>query len=105
MFGCRACYLHGRLVIVLAFHKEPWRGVLIPTEREFQESLIVDYPALTRHPVLGKWLYLRESSEQFEETASRLVRRILARDRRVGVEPKRKVGAVRKRAMSAPDPL
>lgn len=91
--------------MVLAFGKEPWRGALVPTEREFQESLIADYPALARHPVLGKWLYLRESSEQFEETASRLVRRILAKDRRFGIESKRKVGAPRKRAGREPDPL
>ena len=33
MFGCRGCYLYGRLVLVLAAREEPWNGLLVPTEK------------------------------------------------------------------------
>ena len=89
MFGCRACYLHGRLMLVLASQDEdPWRGLLIPTEKEFHPSLLAEYPGVVVHPVLGKWLYMAEDSEEFEETAQRLVERISRADPRIGVMPK-----------------
>ena len=68
MFGAHACYLRGRLVLVLAGrHQEPWHGILVPTEREHHESLRRELPALTPHEVLGKWLYLSASGDSFEE--------------------------------------
>ncbi len=89
MFGETACYLKGRLVLVLcARDEEPWRGVLLPTEREFHASLMKEYPELSPHPVLGKWLYLQEREERFEETANAFIERILAGDQRFGIEPK-----------------
>jgi hypothetical protein len=89
MFGCRACYLHGQLVLVLASQgEEPWRGLLIPTEKAFHESLLKEFLALTVHPVLGKWLYVSEDSEEFEEIAQKLVDRISRADPRIGVPPK-----------------
>ena len=94
MFGCDACYLHGRLVLVLATRKkEPWQGILIPTEEEFHEPLVLLHEGLLRHSVLGKWLYLPRSYEHFEETALALIERIIADDPRIGVLP----GAGRKR--------
>jgi len=86
MFGCVACYLRGRLVLVLAARKEePWQGILIPTVREFHEELTRLHAGLVRHSVLGKWLYLPRSSEDFEETARALAERIVADDPRIGV--------------------
>ena len=32
----------GRFVLYLTMKEEPWRGVLVPTEREHQHSLIAD---------------------------------------------------------------
>lgn len=91
MFGCRGCYLHGRLVLVLAARgKEPWSGLLVPTERNHHQSLRRDYKNLIIHPVLKKWLYLPESNDEFEEAACGLVEAILANDPRMGVEPKTK---------------
>lgn len=86
MFGCHACYLHGRLVLVLASRTEdPWNGALIPTYREHHRPLCRDYPPLVPHPVLGKWLYLSANSEAFEKTALALVERIIGDDVRIGV--------------------
>ncbi len=91
MFGCRGYYLHGRLVLVLAARgKEPWNGLLVPTEREHQPALRRNHKNLIIHPVLKKWLYLPESNEDFEEAAGDLVESILANDPRMGVEPKTK---------------
>ncbi|MDR2863527.1 MAG: hypothetical protein LBV54_06620 [Puniceicoccales bacterium] len=68
--------------------EEPWRGVLVCTSKEHHPALIHDFPILTPHSVLGKWLYLHESADDFEETVSRLVKRILRRDPRIGVAGK-----------------
>ena len=88
MFGCRGCYLYGRLVLVLAARgKEPWNGLLVPTEREHQPTLRRDHKNLIIHPVLKKWLYVPESSDDFEESARAIVESILANDPRIGVEP------------------
>lgn len=87
MFGCRGCYLNGRLVVVLASRRPPWKGLLVPTDRSHHASLRDDIPELHPHPVLGKWLYLPDDAETFEEVASGLVERIMAGDERLGVTP------------------
>ena len=89
MFGCKGCYLHGRLVLVLAARgKDPWNDLLVPTERKYHQSMRRDHKNLAIHPVLKKWPYLSESNEDFEESARALVEAILANDPRTGVEPK-----------------
>lgn len=91
MFGCIGCYLYGRLVLVLAARgREPWDGLLIPTDKKHHKPLRRDHKGLVIHPVLKKWLYLPESNQEFEETARALVESILANDLRMGVEPKGK---------------
>jgi hypothetical protein len=87
MFGCQAAYLFGRLALVLAATEEPWNGLLVCTSREFHSTLIGEYPGLHPHPVLGKWLYLSQTCDGFEETAQRLVLQALKNDPRIGVEP------------------
>ncbi len=90
MFGCQACYLHGRLVLALASGEEPWNGLLIPTDHEFHASIIRDFTTARQHPVLKKWLYLPENSEDFEAAASDIVEAIQMNDQRFGVEPQGK---------------
>ena len=87
MFGGRAVHFGGRFVLFLSWGEEPWRGVLIPTEREHQPSLIAEFPSLAPHPVLGKWLYLPEASPDFESDTKRLVALIRRLDPRLGVIP------------------
>lgn len=99
MFGCKGCYLYGRLVLVLAARRrEPWMGLLIPTEKKYHKSLRREHKGLVSHPILKKWLYLPESSEDFEESAHAVVESVLANDPRIGVEPKEKArkGGTRK---------
>ncbi len=86
-FGGRTIMLDGNHQIFLTTQGEPWQGVLVCTFREHQPSLIAEFPSLTPHPVLGKWLYLPESHEHFERDALRIVELIRKRDPRIGIPP------------------
>ncbi len=88
MFGCLAIYLHGRLSLLLSSGDEPWNGLLIPTDHQFHESIKKDFNDVLQHPVLKKWLYLPERSENFETVALDIVEIIKINDPRFGVEPK-----------------
>ncbi|HWR59325.1 MAG TPA: hypothetical protein VN328_10590 [Thermodesulfovibrionales bacterium] len=96
MFGCRAVYLHGRLVLALASGEEPWNGLLIPTERQFHDSLRMEFKDVVQHPVLKKWLYLPDATEDFEPVAKEIVEAIRINDQRFGVEPKEKTSKKKK---------
>ncbi len=102
MFGALAYYLRGRLVLVLSDREPPWSGVLLPTEKEYHNKLMDEFPALAPHPILGKWLYLPVDSEDFESIAADIVQAILEGDPRIGVEPKpkKKKQAGKKRKIS-----
>ena len=86
-FGCRAVYFNGLMVLVLCSGEEPWNGLLIPTTREFHDSISKDHPGVFQHPVLKKWLYLPEASEDFESVAIDLIEKIRLGDQRIGIEP------------------
>ena len=87
MFGTKTVYLGGRMVLCLADKQEPWRGVLVPMERDQHAALIKDRPVLAPHPVLPKWLYLPETTDSFETDAQWLVQQIRKRDPRIGIVP------------------
>jgi hypothetical protein len=82
-----ACYMKGRLVLVLADRTEPWQGLLVPTEKTMHRSLLADFPVLRVHPVLRKWLYMPHAKAGFAAAAAEIVEHILTGDRRFGVEP------------------
>jgi hypothetical protein len=90
MFGLKAAYLDGKLVLCFGARAEPWRGVLVGTERVHHASLMAEFPSLAAHPILPKWLYLPESADDFERVAERLVVLAGQRDPRIGVIPKQK---------------
>lgn len=94
MFGTKVAYIAGRLTLCFSDKAEPWRGVLVCTDRLRQESLLRDFPNLIPHPILPKWLYLSDGDKAFESTAQRLVALVRQRDPRIGVEP----GTRKKRA-------
>lgn len=87
-FGCKAIYLHGLMVLVLCSGEEPWNGLLIPTDHHFHDDILKDFQDVVQHPVLKKWLYLPEASEDFETVASNIIEAIRMNDQRLGVEPK-----------------
>lgn len=87
MFGAKAVYLDGKLQLRFMARKEdPWRVVLVSISHEHHTSLIKEFPSLSPHPVLPKWLYLSEGSDDFESVAQRLVKLVGRRDPRIGVE-------------------
>ena len=88
MFGCLAIYLHGRMVLLLSEGEEPWNGLLIPTEHEHHIPILTEFKDIVQHPVLKKWLYLPENTEDFESVAYDIVHCIEMNDPRFGVEPK-----------------
>jgi len=88
MFGCDAAYIDGLLCLIAADRDKPWNGLLVCTSHERHAALIADIPALRPHPVLGKWLYVPQDDLAFESTVERMTELVLARDPRVGVEPK-----------------
>lgn len=90
MFGTKVVYLDGRLVLCFAAKAELWRGVLVCTERENHASLTAEFPSLSPHPILPKWLYLPETADDFERVAGRLVALAGERDPRLGIVPKPK---------------
>lgn len=90
MFGAKALYLHGKMMLCFTASEEPWRGVLVCTDRVHHAALSTEFPALAPHPVLPKWLYLPEATSEFESVATKLVALALRADPRLGVEPGKK---------------
>jgi hypothetical protein len=88
MFGCDAAYIDGMLCLVAADREKPWDGLLVCTSQERHAALVHAFPALAPHPVLGKWLHVAEAHPDFEAVAQQLTALVLARDPRIGVEPK-----------------
>jgi hypothetical protein len=98
MFGAKAVYLGGKLVLCFTASEEPWRGVLVCMEREHHAVLRAEFPSLAPHPILPKWLYLSEEADDFEKTATRLVALARRRDPRIGIVPPAKKKKVRRRS-------
>lgn len=98
MFGAKAAYLDGKLMLCFCAGGEPWRGLLVCTDRAHHASLRADFSVLAPHPILPKWLYLPEAADEFERTAHRLVALALHRDPRLGVSPRprRRPGRIRR---------
>ena len=87
MFGAKAVYLGGKLMLCFCAGNEPWRGVLVCTDASRHPPLMEEFPSLAPHTVLPKWLYLPESAVAFERDATRLILVAQRRDARLGVEP------------------
>jgi hypothetical protein len=90
MFGTKVAYLDGLLMLCFISKEEPWRGMLVCTERGQHASLMKEFKRLAPHPVLGKWLYLSESADDFERSGAALVEAARRRDPRIGILPGRK---------------
>lgn len=102
MFGLLAIYYRGLNVAVIGadpgdrtyrkikYPFDLWDGILLPTSREHHPSLQQEWPALVSHPVLGKWLYLPQQTEDFETLLMEIVRKIRRGDPRFGVVPGKK---------------
>jgi hypothetical protein len=104
MFGGLAVYLFGRQMMVLV---EPtktgrwqWHGVLICTDHAHHPAIIGEFPQLTPHDILKKWLFIDSRHADFEPTLERVSRAIARNDQRFGIQPrprKRRVAPARRR--------
>lgn len=91
MFGCRAHYRNGRILMVLTGEgDEPWNGLCACVEWANHGAMKARLPALDEHPVLGKWLYVSADDPAFEKTAGELLRMASRDDPLLGVVPKPK---------------
>ena len=95
MFGAKAAYLDGKLTLCFMAKAEPWRGVLVCTDKSHHDSLISEFPVLAPHPILPKWLYLPEAADCFERDAQKIVQLVRKRDVRIGVVAKPKKSKTR----------
>ena len=85
-FSFEAAYLDGRLCLAVVDRGEPWNGMMACTSREHHASLRAEFPQLTPHNVLGKWLYISQLHPEFESVATELVAAARKRDLRLGIE-------------------
>ena len=92
MFGGLAAWVFGRQMLVLV---EPtksgrwhWNGVLVCTDHCHHASIQAELPALVPHEVLGKWLFIDSSHEDFESTMEAVARRVAGNDPRFGILPR-----------------
>ena len=98
MFGAKAVYLGGKLMLCFCQREEPWRGLLVCTERTNHASLLADFSGLWPHPILPKWLYLPGAAPDFDRIATRLVQLARQRDPRLGIVPPPRKSKSRPRA-------
>ncbi len=92
MFGGLAAYLFERQMLLLV---EPtksgrwnWHGVLVCTDYQHHASIQAEFPALTPHEVLRKWLFIDSTHTDFESTMDRLTKHLAGNDRRFGILPR-----------------
>jgi hypothetical protein len=97
MFGGLAACLFGRMMMVLV---EPtktgrwkWHGVLICTDYALQPAIVEEFPELTPHRVLKKWLYIDSHNDTFESTMEKVAKAIARNDWRFGIRPSAGRGA------------
>lgn len=102
MFGGRGFYYDQKLILVIfenpgdrtyknitaAF--DIWNGCMFPSNFENHDEIKNLFPILINHPVLGKWLYLPQQTEDFEEIATQIIRQIPRRIHLFGTIPKPK---------------
>jgi len=89
MFGGFAYYFQDKLLLVLfenegdrsyrgqSYDFELWNGCMFPLEREYHGETLKKYPYLINHPVLPKWLYLPLQTEDFEDKAQKIIKRLM----------------------------
>ncbi|MGZ3772218.1 MAG: TfoX/Sxy family DNA transformation protein [Pseudobdellovibrionaceae bacterium] len=107
MFGGNAYYRDQKLVLVLfeksgnknfhgkRFKFELWNGCMFPVEKSLHGEVLALFPFLISHPVLPKWLYLPQDTEDFDDRVEILVRKIFAPKSIFGVIPKEKKAKIK----------
>jgi hypothetical protein len=102
IFGGLAVYLFGRMMMVLV---EPtktgrckWHGILLCTEHEYQPAIMEEFPGLSPHDILKKWLFIDSRHHEFEPTMERVAEAIARDDQRFGILPQTRKKKARRKA-------
>ncbi|MFZ4402746.1 MAG: TfoX/Sxy family DNA transformation protein [Pseudobdellovibrionaceae bacterium] len=102
MFGGFGYYLDERIIFALfessgdrvyknkTFDFEIWNGCLFPTERLYHAEIQNQFSFLIIHPILTKWLYLPQETEDFESCVEDVLIQLRKRSKLFGVVPKAK---------------
>jgi len=102
-FGGLSIYVFGKMVAFVCekperktfrdqkFKTEVWNGCLIPSTRDNHAALLKLLKGAVIHPVIGKWLYLPQKSEFFEDSMIQLIEMIQRKNTLVGIEPELKI--------------
>lgn len=109
MFGGMALYGHGKMLFCIMedseqnYYKDKifpypiWNGVLIPTHREYHDQFTKISKDIVPHAVLGKWMYIPQTLENFEELTAKLVLMALKNSEMIGIFPKPKKKSAKKK--------
>lgn len=96
MFGGFAYYLDEKIILITfeagnkTKSKINWNGCMFPVEHEYQSQILEQFPVLSPHPVLPKWLYLPLETEGFDEWVTDILRVALRPHSLWGSLPKEK---------------
>lgn len=102
MFGGFAYYRGPVLILVMfesigdrtykgqRFKFDLWNGCMFPMEKIHHQEALKAFPFLINHPVLPKWLYLPQQSEDFEQKVEDILKQVLRPKSFWGVLPKEK---------------
>ncbi len=104
MFGGRAYYWNEKLILTIFENPgdrqykdkiasyDIWNGCMFPVEREHHSTVLGKFPQLFNHPILGKWLYAPQDTEDFEDLVTKVLRQIPGKMDVFGVivKPKKK---------------
>lgn len=94
MFGCLAVYVEDKIVLILRDKRKPVadNGIWLATVVEHHASLRREFPRMRSISLFGKeptqWQVLPADDPEFEAAAMRACKLILARDSRIGKDPK-----------------
>lgn len=102
MFGGIGYYFNDRLIVTLfnfsgnksfkgkKYKIELWQGAFFPVEKQHQPSVIEQFPFLSPHPILGKWLYLPLQTDEFIDQVEQVLPYLLRPGSLFGTVPKKK---------------
>jgi hypothetical protein len=94
MFGCLAVYVEDKIVLILRDKQDnpADNGVWLATTKDHHQNLRREFPNMRSVRVFGKlvtnWQVLPIDAPDFEEAALRACELIIARDPRIGKEPR-----------------
>lgn len=103
MFGGFSYYIDDKIVLLTfespggsrkykgqSYNFDFWNGCMFPVDHEFQEKALKLCSFLVPHPILPKWLYLPQETENFDELVEEVLGHVLRPHSLWGSVPKSK---------------